>query len=286
MKLRLLFIFLLFGVVIYIYADTPVKKTKEWLYTITSDLFGGRRSGTDGCKKAFEYIKDQVSAMGYSPEVAMFKYEDAIFRNIIVHVGIVKDTVIVVGAHYDGPLESNLLEKYPAADDNASGVVTVLLLLKQFKENKVNTHYPILFCFWDGEEYSYGDIFKGAKNFVENNKKTILFYINIDTVGHDHNQTNTISFIYRGDGVSNKIEDILNSKRFKFRYSKAPKEVGSSDHVPFDAQDIPYIFFYDSPAANHKECGHDLHSVNDVPEAVSIDRIVNLSELVFHLLNK
>ena len=68
---------------------------------------------------------------------AMFKYEDAIFRNIIVHVGIVKDTVIVVGAHYDGPLESNLLEKYPAADDNASGVVTVLLLLKQFKENKV-----------------------------------------------------------------------------------------------------------------------------------------------------
>ena len=68
-------------------------------------------------------------------------------------------------------------------------------------------------------------------------------------------------------------------------FGEAQKGVGASDQVPFDATDIPYISFYDSPASNHKECGHDLHTVNDIPEAVSIDRIIILSELVFHLLN-
>ena len=87
--------------------------------------------------------------MGYSPEVDTFKYGDAILRNIVVSVGNVKDTVIVIGAHYDGQFESDTLRKYPAADDNASGVVTVLLLLNKFKSLNIRSHYPILFCFWD-----------------------------------------------------------------------------------------------------------------------------------------
>ena len=226
--------------------------------------------------------------MGYFPEVDSFKYEDATLRNIIVPVGNVVDTVIVIGAHYDGQFESSSSRKYPAANDNASGVVTILLLLQEFKENGVNPHYPIFFCFWDGEEDSYGDTFKGSKYFVEHNKNTVLYYINIDTIGHDHDQPNTMSFLYRGDGVSEIIKEMINSKRFKFKYTEVPKGkgYGSSDHVPFDLKDIPYIDFYDSPGTKHKECGHDLHSVNDIPEAVSIEKMVTLSELVFQLLNK
>ena len=146
-------------------AETPEELAKRWLYSIASDDFSGRRSGTDGCRKAFEYINEQISSMGYFPEVDSFKYDDAILRNIVVPVGKVKDSVIVIGAHYDGQYESKSLRKYPAADDNASGVVTVLLLLNKFKLLNIRSHYPILFCFWDGEEYCYGDIFKGSRYF-------------------------------------------------------------------------------------------------------------------------
>lgn len=267
-------------------AETAEELARKWLYTIASDDFSGRRSGTEGCRKAFEYIKEQISSMGYFPEVDTFKYEDATFRNIIVPVGNVIDTVIVVGAHYDGQFESSSSKKYPAANDNASGVVTILLLLQEFKDNGINPHYPIFFCFWDGEEDCYGDIFKGSKYYVEHNKNTVLYYINIDTIGHDHDQPNTMSFLYRGEGVSEIIKEMLNNKRFKFKYSEAPKGYGASDHVPFDVKDIPYIGFYDSPASKHKECGHDLHSINDIPEAVSIDKMVTLSELVFQILTK
>lgn len=259
---------------------------ERWLFSITSDEFEGRRAGTIGCKKASEYIEDQVFSMGYTTEVIRFHYSDATLRNIVVPVGDVKDTVIVVGAHYDGQFESTPLKKYPAADDNASGVVTALLLLQKIKEVKDSLRYPVLICFWDGEEHCYGDIFKGSRHFVNTNNNTVLYYINVDAIGHDHDQSNTMSFLYRGDVVSDKVKEILNSNLFQFRYFKAPKGSGSSDHVPFDDKDIPYISFYDSPASKHKECGHNLHTVNDVPEAVSIERMVNLSELVFQLLNK
>lgn len=267
-------------------AKKPEKLAKKWLYAITSDKYSGRMSGTEGGKEAFEYIKKQVSSMGYKLEIDSFKYKNVTLRNIIVPTGNVKDTVIVVGAHYDGQHESNSLKKYPAADDNASGVVTVLLLLQKFKSLNIPPHYPILFCFWDGEEYCYGEAFKGSRHFVENNNKVILYYINIDTIGHDHDQTNTMSFLYWGEDILSKINEILKNNSFKFRYFKAAKGKGESDQISFEAKDISYVSFYDSPAYKHKGCGHDLHSVNDIPEAISINRMVRLSDLVFNLVTK
>lgn len=267
-------------------AKKPEKLAKKWLYAITSDKYLGRMAGTEGGKEAFEYIKKQISSMGYKLEIDSFQYKDVTLRNIIVPVGIAKDTVIVVGAHYDGQFESNSLKKYPAANDNASGVVTVLLLLQKFKSLKKIPQYPILFCFWDGEEYCYGETFKGSRHFVDKNKKEVRYYINIDTVGHDHDQTNTMSFLYWGEDMLDKTNEILKSNSFKFRYFIAAKGKGTSDQVPFEDKGIPYMFFYDSPESKHKECGHDLHSVNDIPEAVSIDRLVKLSDLVFNILTK
>ena len=289
-RLNKLFLVLITSLIVCpVFADTTDTHdylAKKWLYALTSDTFAGRQSGTRGCKKACSYIKSQVRSMGLSPEIQRFKFNGATFRNIIVPLGKVKDTVIVIGAHYDGQYESTIDKKYPAADDNASGVVTVLLLLKLFQSLNVLPKYPILFCFWDGEELCYGDIFKGSKKFVKNNKYKVLFYINVDAIGHDHNQTNTMSFLHRGNGIADIISEFVKSKAFTFRFFEAPKGFGSSDQVPFDAQDIPYVSFYDSPTSDHRECGHNLHSIYDTPDAVSIDRLVSLSQLIYLVLTK
>ncbi len=282
--IRVLFFLQLFFCFASLNAQTPESLAKKWLYAITSADYSGRRAGTEGCRKACRYLNEQLLSLGYVPEVTSFNYNGAILRNIVVPLGDVRDTVIVIGAHYDGQFESTSYRIYPAADDNASGVVSLLLLLEKLKTKQNQLHYPILACFWDGEEYCYGEIFKGSRYFVEHNKKIILYYINIDAVGHDHNDTNTMSFLYRGDGVSSVVKDLLRSNKFTFRYFKAQKGFGASDQVPFDNKDIPYISFYDSPASKHKECGHNLHTVNDIPEAVSIDRMVVLSDLIFSLL--
>ena len=284
--IRILLFFLICFSCTSIDAKKPEGLAKKWLYAITSDKYSGRMSGTKGGKIAFEYIKKQISSMGYELEIDSFNYKDVTLRNVIVPTGKVKDTVIVVGAHYDGQHESSLLKKYPAANDNASGVVTVLLLLQKFKSLKNPPHYPILFCFWDGEEYCYGEAFKGSRHFVENNKKEIRYYINIDTVGHDHDQTNTMSFLYWGEDMLDKTNEILKSNSFNFRYLKAAKGKGTSDQVPFEDKGIPYLFFYDSSTSKHQECGHDLHSVNDIPEAVSIERMVRLSDIIYNVLTK
>lgn len=101
------------------------------------------------------------------------------------------DSTIIVGAHYDGAVMSWDGHHYPAAEDNGSGVVTLLMMLKIMSEEPINTDKSVICCFWDGEE-SYGNPpqpYNGSTYFaqgLESMAPTILFYMNLDTIGHDH----------------------------------------------------------------------------------------------------
>ena len=268
--------------------ETLSSLANNWLYAITSEDFAGRRCATEGNAKARTYLLDEISKMGFHGETDSLVFAGDTLVNIIVRLvnNANTDTVIVVGAHYDGQFESRTDRHYPAANDNASGVVTLLCLMKRFCENTEQMRYPVVCCLWDGEEFTHDAAYKGSTHFVGHFDDPIVSYINIDTIGHDHDNDKTMSIMTRDDNPSWLWDYYVRDGRFKYRMMRAQKGQGQSDFNPFDGKDIPYIAFYDNTAASHQKCGHNIHSIYDTPDVVKIDRILSLSELIFTSFTK
>lgn len=249
------------------------ERCKSRLDSLCSKSFMGRKTGSEFDLKAFSYLCKTISELGYDFEVQEFDSKGAQckLRNIIVIVPGSIDSLIIIGSHYDGALLSQETIHYPAANDNASGVVTNLAILDTLKNSNI-TIVPTLVCaFWDGEEVFDGTWAQGSKYFVNNwqDKQLIWYYINLDSVGHDH----VLYVKHMGHGRVNQVlSQVLSNKRLEYvPIDMNPTGGGSSDYVPFGNARIPYIAFGDH---NGDMCSYRSHSPNDKVDAISIDRII------------
>lgn len=255
-----------------------------WLEHLCSESLMGRKTGSVYDEMTFNYLCEAISAIGFSYDVQVFKSSggNSILRNIIIKVEGAGDRSIVIGAHYDGALLSSKNVHYPAANDNASGVVTVLALLDTLKRSAIKPNLNMIIALWDGEEVFDGSWAQGSRYFVQNcgkNKGSILYYLNLDSVGHNH----VLYIKHKGPGF---INDVVNALISNGRLLYVPIDMnnnngGSSDYVSFGQVGIPYISFGDH---NDDMCSFNSHSINDVVEAISIDRIIihvaNLLDLI------
>jgi hypothetical protein len=94
---------------------------------------------------------------------------------------VLKDEVIIVGAHLDG--QGYLGELFPSALDNASGVADIMGAAKALAQSETKPKRSILFILIGGEECGlYGSKFY-ADNPIFPIGKTV-FMINLDMVGN------------------------------------------------------------------------------------------------------
>jgi Zn-dependent M28 family amino/carboxypeptidase len=94
---------------------------------------------------------------------------------------VLKNEVIIVGAHLDG--QGYLGELFPSALDNASGVADIMGAAKALADSEVKPKRSVLFILIGGEECGlYGSKFY-ADNPVFPIEKTV-FMINLDMVGN------------------------------------------------------------------------------------------------------
>lgn len=96
-----------------------------------ADQIGERNAWKpEGLQKAAQYIEDELSAFQFVPKSETVNNRG--HRNIIVDVYGSRDRkkIIVVGAHYDTVPNS------PGADDNASGVASLLEIAGAFRDKK------------------------------------------------------------------------------------------------------------------------------------------------------
>jgi len=94
---------------------------------------------------------------------------------------VLKEEVIIVGAHLDG--QGYLGELFPSALDNASGVADIMGVAKALTQSEVKPKRSVLFILIGGEECGlYGSKFY-ADNPVFPIGKTV-FMINLDMVGN------------------------------------------------------------------------------------------------------
>lgn len=117
-----------------------------WFNYLCSPELGGRYSGSEGIKKAKDYICD-VIGRNDSLTCDVFQTPKCEMTNIIFHLDGVNDSVIVIGAHYDAFGYDNKTP-LPGADDNLSGVAVLLKAIKTLQLNNIKPYYSIDFCFF------------------------------------------------------------------------------------------------------------------------------------------
>lgn len=251
---------------------------KEWLDNLCSDSFAGRKAGTVGNRLAFEYLCHEIEMMGYKPESQIFQTKKgSTIRNIIVNISGESDSIVIVGAHFDGAHQSDDSECFQAAEDNASGVVSLMMLLRHIQMEPFVDGKKLICCFWDCEERFEGNIYQGSNYFAnhlaDSIRPHILYYINLDNVGHDHGGKNEIYLDYNGSELTKRIVENTAMNR-RFRYFTSRRDTFTSDYASFYNVGIPFICYHDHDGSS---CNHPNHSTMDTKDAISIKRLVKVA---------
>lgn len=285
MKTRLLLIFLLALISCQQESNDESKLKKDVLF-LADDSLEGRQTGTEGEKKAAEYIADRFQKMGLNAkgtegfyqefsflpktdphgEVQFTKNEDGTItgRNVIAYLDNKAQNTIIIGAHFDhlgyggeGSLfRDSIKAVHNGADDNASGTAVMLDLARRLKGNNTNNNY--LFMAFSGEEMGL----LGSNYFVKNptiDTKAVSYMINMDMVGRLKKDSTLAVY---GTGTSPMFKQVLKSHNNKFKLIENESGVGPSDHTSFYLADIPVLHFFTGQHSDYHKPGDDSDKLN------------------------
>ncbi|WP_332019652.1 M20/M25/M40 family metallo-hydrolase [Kaistella sp.] len=279
-------------------SEQNLKKTVSYL---ASDELKGRLTGSEGEKKASEFISKEFKSLKLKPRNGKSYFQDFTYdlklnpheessavkissRNVIGYLDNKASRTIIIGAHYDhlGLNEhhnSTLMNSYGqihnGADDNASRVSAVLELARMFSQNKTKEKANYVFALFSGEE----DGLMGSKKIAEEVKDhypNVISMINLDMIGRlNKDKDLTVG----GVGTSPVFGEMI--KKYKpagFNLAIDSAGVGPSDHTSFYLKDIPVLFLF---TGTHS----DYHKPTDDTERVNFTGLRNITHYVFNLAN-
>ena len=268
--------------------EAQIRKNVEWL---ASPERLGRGAATQQETEVAGYLYRQLQEAGVtmlSPiegdDFFIAQSADTLHsRNVI---GVVegydpqlKNEYILVGAHYDhlGVVQyTRDGEKgqmlFPGADDNASGVATLIEVARLVSQNNFLLRRSVIFaCFGSNELGMAGSWYFLNRSFPEVDK--IAAMINLDMVGRNSRDNYMQIFIT----ASNKELSAVNNKLSGRALSIVPK-VSTTDYVPSDHRNfyekgIPSVLF---TTGMHR----DYHTVRDTPDKLDYPQMAYLAEYV------
>jgi len=197
---------------------------------------------------------------------------------------LLKNEVIVIGAHYDhlgrggegsGSLAPRGGEIHHGADDNASGTAGVLELARLFTAQKPRPKRTIVFIAFSGEEEGL----LGSNYYVNHPLLPLantVAMINMDMIGRMKDGR----LIVGGVGTAKEWRDIMSADAVKtFQLTLNEDGFGPSDHSSFYAKQIPVLFFW---TGTH----NDYHKPSDTSEKINYDDEARILEMVGRIVNR
>lgn len=279
-------------------SEQNLKKTVAYL---ASDELKGRLTGSEGERKASEFISKEFKSLKLKPRNGKSYFQDFTYdlklnpheesstvkinsRNVIGYLDNKASKSIIIGAHYDhlglnehhnSTLMNSDGQIHNGADDNASGVSAVLELARMFSQNKTKEKANYVFALFSGEE----DGLMGSKKFAEEVKgqyPNVVAMINLDMIGRlNKDKDLTVG----GVGTSPVFGEMI--KKYKpagVNLAIDSAGVGPSDHTSFYLKDIPVLFLF---TGTHS----DYHKPTDDTERVNFTGLRNITHYVFNLAN-
>ena len=284
----ILFVFLLSLMVSCAKAPEKVVSMKEDVTVLAADDMMGRETGTDGERKAADYIASRFEDMGLTPigtdgyfQEFSFKpstnpHEEASLsdsisdgmiqgRNVLALLDKGGSSTIVIGAHYDhlgmGGQGSLYRGDQPAihngADDNASGIAVMLALASRLKQVESNNNY--LFIAFSGEEMGLLGSNYWAKHPTVD-AASLNMMVNMDMVGRLNAEK---AMAVHGVGTSPVFKQTLFANNEEgFTISEHESGIGPSDHTSFYLIDLPVLHFFTGQHEDYHKPGDDTEKVN------------------------
>ncbi|HRN94313.1 MAG TPA: M20/M25/M40 family metallo-hydrolase [Chitinophagales bacterium] len=283
-----------------IVSDNQLKKHISYL---ASDELEGRLTGSNGEKKAANYIAAEFKRYGLKPYSGNsffqnFKYNVRINphdttntkpsqgKNVIAYLNNNADRTIIIGAHYDhlGKNEHHHSTKtnsegeiHNGADDNASGTAGLLELARIFSQNKIQEKANYIFAAFSGEE----DGLIGSKYMAETVKEkypNITAMINMDMIGrlNDHKEL-TVG----GTGTCPNFSNIIQTnKPAGFTITEDSAGIGPSDHTSFYLKDIPVLFFFSGVHTDYHKPSDDENKINYYGTRFIVDYVYRTANML------
>jgi hypothetical protein len=265
--------------------SNPVQQMAVDMLTLSSDEMEGRETGTEGERKAAEFIQGRYMEIGLSPlgtdgylqsfsrkrnqdphQSSSPSRDSVIYgNNIIGFLDNGSKNTVIIGAHYDhlgfgaeGSLYKGEKQIHNGADDNASGITGLLLLAENLKKTKkLKNNY--IFVAFSGEE-------KGllGSNYFANNptigKQEMNYMINMDMIGRLNPER---SLVIGGIGTSPLFDQVISQvKSPKFQLKKELSGAGPSDHMSFYLAGIPVLSFFTGQHEDYHKPTDDAHLIN------------------------
>jgi Zn-dependent M28 family amino/carboxypeptidase len=227
---------------------------------LSADEMAGRDTGAPGGEKARAYIVSRFEALGVAaPPMGRLQPFEAVGRtregpktfNGINILGLVPgtrvpDRYIVITAHYDH-VGVNDGQIFNGADDNASGVATMLELAARLRD--APPEHSVIFAALDGEERSL----LGAKHFVEAPPvplSSIALNLNFDmTARAETDMKLWVTGTYQNPTLRPMLETLPAQGGVSLAFGKdTPQDTGNdnwveaSDHAAFYRAGLPFLY--------------------------------------------
>lgn len=257
-------------------------KVMNDLFFLSSDSLQGRKTNTKGNEIARNFIIERLQKLGVSAYVQDYTQPFTFGKDTIPAINILGFVegysgkhFIVISAHYDHVGMKDSTEIFNGADDNASGVASLLALAEYFRENQPENN--LLFAFFDAEEMGL----QGAKHFMQSvvmDTSRIKMNVNLDMVSRgDKNELYAVG-TYFTPYLKPLIIEASKDKSITVLYGrdepkKKPNWVTSSDHAPFHNAEIPFIYF---GVDDHP----DYHKTTDTADKINPDFYLEAIRLI------
>ncbi len=235
--------------------------------------------------RAFEYVQEQVTAMVGADQVEVdpYHYTDAertyTWQNLIVTLpGVTRpEEVVILSAHLDSIVvrRGDPLVRAPGANDNGTGLATVLEAVRLLRDYKFARTIKIIF--FTGEELGL----EGSRAYVQDHAtENIAGVINLDMFGYDGDGDRCFE-IHAGTLPASQeigllIADNIGTYDLGLNYDLLTvTATDRSDHAAFWAQGVPAVllvenFFEDDQPGGCQ--GLDGNPVYHKPED-TVDRV-------------
>lgn len=245
-------------------APVPDTIAIEVMRELSSKPYQGREAGTPGAQMAHDYLKERLEGLGcLEIESKSFSFGDEGLEGQNLFGGILAGddnaTGLIISAHYDhlGIRDGKV---FNGADDNASGVGAALAIAESFCE--VRPKHNVIFAFFDAEEKGLA----GAKDMVDDYSDERAFLMNLDMVSQ-----NADGVIYAsGTRHYPEVREIIEALEFddvtvKFGHDDPADAANDwttmSDHAPFHAAGIPYVYFGVEDHAHYHKASDEFETV-------------------------
>jgi hypothetical protein len=160
-------------------------------------IIHNRYTGSEGLSWAKNYVYQELVGLGYEVNFQDWSSSGYTDQNIIARKSgaLYPEEEIYFVAHLDG--EKKLwLNRFPAADDNASGVVDILELARVLKDYSLSRTVMLLIS--TGEEQDALGVQSFLDQLSSSELRSIQYVVNTDMIGYDANQDHVME-LWHGD---------------------------------------------------------------------------------------